>query len=162
MDEAIAGSQQALQTNQPTQWATSIFFTCDDDDCNIYTVENIKKMYEAEKAFLNHKDYSKFCRATSDSDTTCAPEGTGFKSIAQKFFKTQLDANNLQQSDLTTALATLTVDPTWTDYKFLLGKDFDRNAASPKTKYIRTMVDLSNPINVDGTRYSSAFDKEKD
>lgn len=161
MDEAIAGSQQSLQVNQPDQWATSLFFTCDKDDCNLFTVDNIKKMYEAEKAFLNHKDFTKFCKATSDVDTTCAPEGDGFKSIAQKFFKTQLDANTLTDGDIATAYATLKTDPEWTDYKFLLGKDFDRNAASPKTSYVRTIIELSNPIEIDGKRYKSAFDDEK-
>ena len=46
----------------------------------MFTVDNIKKQYEVEKKIMAHKDYTKFCQATSLTDPTCS--ATGFASIA--------------------------------------------------------------------------------
>lgn len=159
IDKSIAGSQQALQTNQPRDWNTNVYFTCHDDDCNVFSPETLKKQHEAEQKFIGSSDYSKYCKAVSDTDSSCAGEGDGFLSIGQKYFSAQLAAGTLSQADLTAALPTIRTD--WADVKFLFGKDFDQSSATPTTKFMRSQFKLSNPIDIDGKRYKSAFDDEK-
>jgi len=42
LDEDVAGAQQALQTNKVSDWMMHIVYYCDEDECNMLTLENFK------------------------------------------------------------------------------------------------------------------------
>lgn len=62
-------------------WFTFIIITCEDDDCgNMITPAAVELMYKTEERYRNHKDYEKFCLASTTS-TDCA--GDSFFSITK-------------------------------------------------------------------------------
>ena len=113
-------------------------------------------MYETEQKLLNHKDYSKFCKAVSSTDSSCDPNG--YFSLTSEF-----TFPGFSQADFDTFRDNIRTDnDKWLKYKFLFGAEFDHTNSSSNSKYLRSIFYLSNPITWDGTVYKTSFDKEKE
>lgn len=90
LDKALAGETQPQRSTSPDEWFTNLFYTCSDCD-NLFTTENIVKIYQAEIKLQKNEDYSIFCkvRPTGQAITPqtlnseCDEEDTGYLSVTQ-------------------------------------------------------------------------------
>ncbi len=161
LQQDITKDASALRMVTDINWRSYIFLTCQDDkDCdNIMTVEGIKRMHEEELRMKELEGYTDLCKAKSSSDTDCDP--AGLISLTNQF-ASQLESDSLTQADIDDFTSDLkTNEGLWVGNKFLFGNDYDRNATSPKTRYLRTIILFASPIKWEGTQYKSPFDRVK-
>ena len=88
-------------------------------DGNLFTEENLKKMFEIENNLITRDDekIKLFCKAQSTTDDSCSDDS--------RFRVTGLFKENMSQSEIDAKLKEIaTDDDLFSAYKILFGEDF--------------------------------------
>ena len=149
VDDSFATLELPLRTQMNDQWTTTIIFEGDEDD--VFTLKNIRKMYEIITHIRNMKEIPTFCISQSSQNSSCS---NNYELSLLPYI-----SNLTTKEEIDQKLSELAQNPsTQEKIRPLIGKDYSPKT-HPKTKYTRAIFFFATPLEVEGVRFRRKNDR---